>query len=213
MFRPGRLTSRKTSPYPQRAVVQDGGAVARRPLLFSAPPVRGPRLVEARRYASTYVGKPGLDEPRMPEQPQRQCIAPSLIQARQPSTSAPISSQVSPRQTTTPFDESTQALLRGVYDKLPLDHAKYTRVLDVANDYAVLSRGDNYVLALRCRMFDSETLTFPLHPTDATKILACRDARESHVRDLRANVASRYIFSLEGVDKMRKMFDPDYRPL
>ncbi|MDB5824702.1 MAG: hypothetical protein JWR21_3406 [Herminiimonas sp.] len=106
-----------------------------------------------------------------------------------------------------------QALFKQLYDKLPLDHAKYKKVFEVPNNYAVLSQGEIVLLALHYQMFDSRVLTFPLNPKDATKILASEKDRESYVQNLRANISARYIFSLEGVHNMRQTLDPDYQPL
>lgn len=100
-----------------------------------------------------------------------------------------------------------------MYSKLPLDHTKYKTIVEVPGDYAVLSLENTHVLKIKCSMLDLEVLTFPLHPEDATRILASGKALESHVQELRKNVNSRYIFSLEGVDKMRRTLDPDYQPL
>ena len=140
------------------------------------------------------------------------CIKPPLNQASPISHSAQIFQQKSSAAKPPPFDQSTQALFDNLYSKLPLDHTKYKTIVEVANDYALLSLGNNYVLRIKCSMLGSQALTFPLHPDDATRILASGQALKTHVQDLRENLNSRYIFSLEGVDKMRRALDPDYPP-
>lgn len=207
----GCIVSKKTTPHAYRESAHAKMLVTtRHPTPLPVVSTRAARNKQVRHYTSDHGGKPDLNEAPMPVQPQRRCITPPVIQAK-PALATTL--QIETRSKPEPFDKSTQALFRNVYDKLPLNHEKYTKIVEVPNECAVLSKGDVHVLVIQCRMFDSHKLTFPLNPKDATKILASRGDLQSHVQDLRSNVAAHYIFSLEGVDKMRRALDPDYRPL
>ena len=168
---------------------------------------------KVRSYSSAHDSKPISDASPAPAPPQRESIKPHLIQVKPVFQTSPIFKEKPAAAKPAPFDESTQALFDNLYSKLPLDHTKYKKIVEVPNDYAVLSLENNHVLRIKWSIFDLKALTFPLNPKDATKILASDKALEDHVQDLRKNLNSRYIFSLEGVDRMRRTLDPDYQPL
>jgi hypothetical protein len=181
-----------------------------------APPtlsVRYTQNTQVRHYGTDPRCDHDGDETKSSAQTPVPCITPPLIQARPGLTVRPLPPQTPPGPRVEPFNASMRNLFEALYDKLPLDHAKYTKVIDVPNDYAVLSKGDIVTLALHHSMFDSKVLTFPLNPKDAAEILACEKDREIYVQDLRKDIKARYIFSLEGVDRMRRTLDPDYQPL
>ena len=211
MLRFGPRMSERTTPSSYREAAHTKVLVtARLPTRLPSVSTRDARNTQMRHYTSNHGVKPDHNEVQKPEQPQRPCITPPVIRAKPAFTTSP---QTPASSKPEPFDKSTQALFKNLYDKLPLDHAKYTKIVEIPNEYAVLSKGDVHVLVLQCRMFDSNVLTFPLNPKDARKILASTDDLQSHVQNLRSNVAANYIFSLEGVDKMRRALDPDYQPL
>jgi hypothetical protein len=206
MLRSARLPGRKPISRLPRSKTPAFRQTARHPTVRTRDGLRS----QIRCYSSANANKAGIDAGTAAAP--RQCLKPPLIQPNPVLSTAPKFQQASPAAKPPPFDQSTQALFDNVYSKLPLDHAKYKTVVEIPGDYAVLSLGNRHVLAIKCSMFGSKVLTFPLHPDDASRILASGKALESHVQDLRKNLAARYIFSLEGVDKMRRTLDPDYRP-
>lgn len=211
MLRFGLRMSKRTTPNSYREAAHAKVLVTTRlPTQLPSVSTRDARNTQVRHYTSNHGGKPEFNEVQVPGQPQRRCITPPEIRAKPALSTSP---QTPASSRPEPFDKSTQALFKNLYDKLPLDHAKYTKIVEIPNECAVLSKGDIHVLALQCRMFDSNVLTFPLNPKDARKILASTDDLQSHVQNLRSNVAAHYIFSLEGVDKMRRALDPGYQPL
>jgi hypothetical protein len=213
MLRSGRVPGRKTnSELPQST----GRSKTPAFLLTTRPPSVGTRdgaRNQIRAYSSDHDSKSIIDASTAPLPPQRPCIEPPSSQVRAVLDTTPIFLEKPPAAKPSPFDKSTQALIDNLYSKLPLDHTKYKTIVEIPGDYAVLSFENTHVLKIKCAMFDSTVLTFPLHPRDATSILASGKALESHVQDLRKNLNSRYIFSLEGVDRMRRTLDPDYQPL
>jgi hypothetical protein len=213
MLRSGRVLGRKPTSQLPRSTGRSKTPAFRLTTRHPSVGTRDGDRSQIRAYSSDHDRKSTIDARTAPASSQRQCIRPSLIQVSPVLDTSPIFQQKSPASKPPPFDQSTQALFDNLYSKLPLDHTKYKMIVEVPGHYAVLSLENMHVLKIKCSMLDSEVLTFPLHPEDATRILASGKALESHVQDLRKNVNSRYIFSLEGVDKMRRTLDPDYQPL
>lgn len=213
MLRSGRVLGRKT---PSQLPRSTGCSKTPASRLTTRQPTVGTRdgdRSQIRSYSSVHDSKSIIDASTAPVSPQRQCIEPSLTQISPVLDTNSIFQQKPPAAKAPPFNKSMQALFDNLYSKLPLDHTKYKTIVEVPGDYAVLSLENNLVLKIKCSILDSELLTFPLHPEDAKNIIANGKALESYVQDLRKNVSSRYIFSLEGVDRMRRTLDPDYQPL
>jgi hypothetical protein len=192
MLRFGRIVSKTTTPHTHREAAHAKVLVStRHPTRLPSVSTRDARNTQVRHYTSDHGGKPDVNEAQMPGQPQRRCITPPAIQAKPASATTP---QIEARSKREPFGKATQALFRNVYDKLPLNHENYTKIVEIPNECAVLSKGGVHVLVIQCRMFDSHRLTFPLNPKDAAKILASRDDLQSHVQDLRS-----VVFKLPGL--------------
>jgi hypothetical protein len=213
MLRSGRVLGRKTTSQLPRSAGCSKTPASR---LTTRQPTVGTRdgaRSQIRSYNSVHDSKSIIDASNAPAPPERKCIEPSLIQVSPVLDTSSIFQQKSAAAKPPPFDKSTQALFDNLYSKLPLDHTKYKTIVEVPGDYAVLSLENTHVLKIKCSILGSEVLTFPLHPEDVKKILANGKALESYVQDLRKNLNSHYIFSLEGVDKMRQTLDPGYQPL
>jgi hypothetical protein len=214
MFRAGNITSKRATPRGNRATAPGTAPVMTRPSAkLPSLANRNPRHSQVRHCATDHHSNHGADETKVPERLPLQYATAPLIQARPALTTSPLAPQTPQKPRAEPFNPSIRALFEQTYDKLPLDHGQYSIVLEVPNNYAVLSKGEIVLLAVHHQMFDSTVLTFPLNPKDASKILGSEKERESYVQDLRKNMSSRYIFSLEGVHRMRCTLDPDYQPL
>lgn len=213
MLRSGRILGRKaTSCAPHRTARLKAPVfqqTTRRPTVG----MRDDTYSQLRAYSSSRDSKAPDDAGTVPTLPQSESSRPTLTKVSPVFKDVPTFGQKPMATKPPPFDESTQALINNLYSKLPLDHSKYKTILKVPNDYALLSFKDTHVLAIRCSTVDPKVLTFPLHPTDATRILASGEALERLVQGFRKNQNSRYIFSLEGMDAMRRYFDTDYQPL
>ena len=215
MLRSGRVPGRKTPSHAPRCTGRSKTPALRQTTRHPIVSAREGARSQVRSYSSAHGSKPISDASPAPAPllPQRESIKPHLIQVKPVFQTSPVFKENPAAAKPGPFDESTQALFDNLYSKLPLDRTKYKKIVEVPNDYAVLSLENNHVLRIECSMSDFKALTFPLNPKDATKILASGKALEDHVQDLRKNLSSRYIFSLEGVDRMRRTLDPDYQPL
>lgn len=212
MLRSGRIPGRKTTSHAPQRTARVTAPVFQQTTRRPTVGTRDGTYSQLRAYSNSRDSKAPDDANTVPTLPQSESSRPTLIKVRPVVKDVPTFGQ-KPMATKPPFDESTQALIDNLYSKLPLDHSKYKTILKVPNDYALLSFKDTHVLAIRCSTFDPKVLTFPLHPTDATRILASGEALESLVQGFRKNQNSRYIFSLEGMDAMRRYFDTDYQPL
>jgi hypothetical protein len=215
MLRSGRILGRKTTSHMPRSTGRSKTPAFRQTTRHPTVGTRDGARSQIRTYSIVHDSKAIVDAGTAPASPPRQCSKPPLplIKVSPVLYTTPIFRQKSPAAKPPPFDKSTQALFDNLYSKLPLDHTKYKTIVEVPGDYAVLSLENNHVLKIKCSMFDSKVLTFPLNPEDSARILTSGKALECHVQDLRKNLASRYIFSLEGVDKMRRALDPEYQPL
>lgn len=109
--------------------------------------------------------------------------------------------------------DNVRALFQNVYDKLPLDHSRYTSVIEVPLVYRLLRKDDRYVLCVTCGAEEKYLLHMPLNPRTARIALASKEYCEKMASDIRSSPGTFYPWTLESVHGIRKDLDPGYQPL